>query len=158
MALEELIPLEMIPCINSKTSFKSTYAIINMKLTKLFNEVIAKVKKGILPDIEIHILVYSLRNVAFTEEIKGNAILLELSEHINQQFYGCDNQWSHNYILDKLQRLNNLIAHDIIINGSLIFYLENKIEWDLYSPIFIPLEILTPKTYYRSIYRESLLP
>ena len=87
----------------------------------------------------IHIAVYSLRNVAFTEEIKGNAILLELSEHINQQFYGYDNQWSHSYILDKLQRLNNLIAHDIIINGSLIFYLENKIEWDLDSPIYNPL-------------------
>ncbi len=109
MALEELIPLEMIPCINSKTSFKSTYTIINMKLTKLINEVIAKVKKEILPDIEIHILVYSLRNVAFTEEIKGNAILLELSEYINQQFKGYDNQWSHNYILDKLQRLNKII-------------------------------------------------
>ncbi len=140
MAMEELIPLEEIICVNSRVNVKSTYTIINMKLTKLFDEVIIKVEKGILPNIELHILAYCLRSVAFTDEIGGNAILLELSECITQQLYICDSQWSYNAILKKVKLLSNLIAHDIIINGSLIWHLNKKTEWDLYSPIYIPLE------------------
>ncbi len=37
--------------------------------------------------------------------------------------------------------LHYLITHDIIINGSLICYMNEKIEWELDSPIYSPLEI-----------------
>ncbi len=147
MALEELIMLETIS-VDSEVNVKSTYTIINMKLTKLFDEVLTEVEKGILPLLEMHILLYSLRNVAFVDEIESNIILLELKECINQQLYGRDRQWSCNAILNKLECLSVLIAHDIIINGSLICQLDREIEWDLYPPIYNPLETkLIPQQY-----------
>ena len=142
MALEELIALENIICVNSKVNLKATYTIINMKLTKLFEEVITEVEKGILPILEMKIPFYTLKNVVFSDEIEGNRILSELCECINQQLYACDSQWSCDIILGKIKVLHNLITHDIVINGSLIWYMNGKIEWELDSPIYTPLEII----------------
>jgi len=36
-----------------------------------------------------------------------------------------------------LKVLHNLITHDLIINGSLIWYMNEKIEWELDSPILV---------------------
>ena len=141
MALEELIPLENIICADSEVNLKTTFTIIDMKLTKLFEDVIIEVQKGFLPILEMHILVYTLRNVVFTDEFEGNRILFDLRKCLNQQLYTHDNRWSCDTILTKLKILHNLITHDIIINGSLIWYLNEEIEWRFDSPIFAPLEI-----------------
>ena len=141
MALEELISLENIICVDSKVNLKTTFTIIDMKLTKLFDDVIIEVQKGFLPILEMHILAYTLRSVVFMDEIEGNRILLELRKCLIQQLYTRESQWSCDAILTKLKILHNLITHDIIINGSLIWYLNEDIEWKLDSPIFAPLEI-----------------
>ena len=139
MALEELIPLEKIICVNPKAKLKATYTIINMKLTTLFDEVVTEVEKGILAILEIRILLHTIKNVAFSNEIEGNKILFELNECIIHQLYTFDGQWSCSAILDKLKALYKLIAHNIIINGSLIWHMNEKIEWDLYPLIYSPL-------------------
>lgn len=139
MALEELIPLEKIICVTLKTKLKATYTIINMKLTTLFDEVVTEVEKGILAILEIRILLHTIKNVAFSNEIEGNKILFELNECMNHQLYTYDSQWSCSAILDKLKALYKLIVHNIIINGSLIWHMNEKIEWDLYPLIYSPL-------------------
>ena len=93
MALEELISLENIICVNSKVNLKSTYTIINMRLTKLFDEVISEVEKGILPLLEMQILLYTLNNVVFSKEIEGTRILFELCKCLDHQLFTCDRQW-----------------------------------------------------------------
>ena len=120
---------------------KATYTIINMKLTKLFDEVISEVEKAFLPILEMKILFYTLKCVVFSDEGEGNRIISELCKCLNQYLYASDNQWSCDTILRMLKVLYNLITHDIIINGSLICYMNEKIEWELESPIYAPLEI-----------------
>ncbi len=140
MALEELIALENIICVNSKVNLKATYTILNMKLTKLFDEVITEVEKGILPLLEIRILFYTLKSVVFSNEIEGNRILFELCKCIDQHLFASDRQWCCDTIRNKILVLYNLITHDIIINGSLIWYMNEKVEWELESPIYCPLD------------------
>jgi len=140
MALEELISLENIICADSQVNLKTTYTILDMKLSKLFGDVIIEVEKGILPILEMEILFYTLKSVVFSDEIEGNRILFELSKCINQQLYTRDSRWSCETILNMLKILLNLITHNIIINGSLIWYMNEKIEWDLDSPIYTPMD------------------
>ena len=141
MALLELVPLEKVICVKSKVNLMATYTIINMKLTKLFDEVITEAEKGILPILEMHILLQSLKNVVFYDEIEGNGVLSELWKCLNQKLYTRGSPWSCEIILGKIKVLRNLIAHDIIINGSLIWYMNEEIKWELDSPIYVPLEI-----------------
>lgn len=61
-----------------------------MKLSKLFDEVINEVEKGILPILEMCILVYTLKSVVFSIEIEGNRIFFELCKYLNQQLYASD--------------------------------------------------------------------
>ena len=135
MALVELIPLEDVICENSKVNLKTTYTIINMKLTKLFEEVIPKVEKGILPILEMRILVHTLKDVVFSDEMVGNRFLFELCKCLHQ-----NDQWSYETILIILKIIRDLITHNLIINGSLINYMDEKIDWDLDPPICEPLE------------------
>ena len=90
MALEELIALENIICVNSKVNLKATYTIINMKLTKLFDEVISEVEKAFLPILEMKILFYTLKCVVFSDEGEGNRIISELCKCLNQYLYASD--------------------------------------------------------------------
>jgi len=61
-----------------------------MKLSILFDEVINEVEKGILPILEMSILVYTLKSVVFSIEIEGNRIFFELCKCLNQQLYASD--------------------------------------------------------------------
>ena len=140
MALEELISLENIICADSKVNLKTTYTILDMKLSKLFGDVIIEVEKGILPILEMQILTYTLRSVVFKDEIEGSGILIELCKCLKQKLYTHDSRWSLGTILTMLKTLRSLITHDIIINGSLIWYLNEIIDWKLDPPIFIPFE------------------
>ncbi len=91
--------------------------------------------------LEMHILLQSLKNVVFYDEIEGNGVLSELWKYLNQKLYTRGSPWSCEIILGKIKVLRNLIAHDIIINGSLIWYMNEEIKWELDSPIYVPLEI-----------------
>ncbi len=151
MILEELITLENIICINSKVNLKATYTIINMKLTKLFDEVITELEKGFLPILEMQILFYTLKNVVFSNEIEGNRILSELCKFQNHQLCASDRRWSCNTILSLLKVLHDLITHDIRLLLELKSFLCVKSRFILdYDKTLISIIILIKKQYKNS--------
>jgi len=115
-----------IVCIENVVDIQATYCIINLSLSDLIDEILQEAKKGFIQILELRILLQSLKFVPFTEERKGEQLLSELIEHIEDQ-----TEWNITYIVKKVVLLQQLILWDYIINGSLIIYHNNEIKWDI---------------------------
>jgi hypothetical protein len=137
MSLEELISIERIENYN-KSRIKETYSVDELNLSNLFVEVVDKVEKNILPILNMHILLYSLKFIPFTNEVKGLEIFEALKECMNYGHHRNSSQWCCKRIVHDLEKLCELIAYDYLIEGSLIVYYDYEIEWDLSVSIIPP--------------------
>ncbi|MBY8990137.1 MAG: hypothetical protein KGD58_05240 [Candidatus Lokiarchaeota archaeon] len=130
MSLEELVSLERIENFNN-IRLKETYLVYNLPLSKLFVEVLEELKKDIFPVLDIHILLYSLRFVPFTDEAEGLEAFKALKACLDKDLYGSPVQWTSTKICNNLEKLCELIVYEYFIEGSLIVYHNYEIEWDL---------------------------
>ncbi|MFX1531266.1 MAG: hypothetical protein ACFFBC_09145 [Promethearchaeota archaeon] len=137
MSLEELISIERIENYR-KSRIKETYSVDELNLSSLFIEVVDKVEKSNLPLLDMHILLYSLKFIPFTNEVEGLEIFETLKECMNYELHGKSSQWCCKRIAHELEKLCNLIAYDYLIEGSLIVYYNYEIEWDLSVSIIPP--------------------
>ncbi len=128
MSLEELISLERIENFNKKR-LKETYMVYNLPLSKLFVELLDKLKRDILPILDMHILLRALQSVPFTDEAKGIEIAETLSNWMSEELYG--KEVKCNEFANILGELNELILYDYAIKGSLMVYHDYNIDWDL---------------------------
>ncbi len=131
MSLEELISIERVELQATKERLKETYVVERLKLSKLFEEILKEVKKDILPLLDIEILLYVLKSVPFTNEVRGVQILEALNECLDYELYGKVGEWSCKTVANKLGQLKNLVLYDYLIEGSLIIYHSKDLEWDL---------------------------
>ena len=127
MSLDELISIERVEFERSR--IQETYSVDNLLLSRLFEELIKEVKKDILPILDMYILLQALQSVPFTDEAKGIKITENLSKWMNEELYG--KEVKCNEIVKKLRKLNELILYDYVIEGSLTFYHDYHIDWDL---------------------------
>lgn len=125
MSLEELISIERIETALSR--LQETYVIDDLLLSRLFNELCTELKKGILPLLDMHILLYVLTVVPFTDEAKGIKISEDLRNCVINELYG--KEITCRYVTKQLQRLQNLILYDYQIEGSLVVYHDYRIDW-----------------------------
>jgi len=130
MSLEELISLERIENFNKKR-LKETYMVYNLPLSKLFVELLDKLKRDILPILDMHILLYSLKFIPFTDEAEGVGIFEALKGCLEKKVYGKSTQWTCTKIYDNLEKLCELVVYEYFIEGSLFVYQDYEIEWDL---------------------------
>lgn len=137
MSLEELVSIERIENYN-KSRIKETYSVYELTLSSLFTEVVDKVEKSILPILDIHILLYSLKFIPFTNEVKGLEVFEALKECMNYELHRNSPQWCCKRINHELEKLCDLIAYDYLIEGSLIVYYDYEIEWDLSVSLIPP--------------------
>lgn len=131
MSLDELISIERVEFETSKERIQETYVMSTVPLSKLFKEVLKELKLGILPILNVKILLHTLKSIPFTDEIEGVYILENLNECMEDQLYGKSREWNCKTIITKIKELRKLILHDYQIEGSLKLYYDNQIEWDL---------------------------
>ena len=131
MSLEELISIERVELDLTKERLREIYDVSNLKLSKLFNEILREVRRGIIPLLDVEILIYSLESVPFSNEAKGLQLHEALKNCLENELYGKSSEWTCNLIADKLQKLMNLISYDYTIEGSAIVYSSNRPDWDL---------------------------
>jgi hypothetical protein len=127
MSLEELISIERIETALSR--LQETYVIDDLLLSRLFNELCTELKKGILPILDMHILLYVLTVVPFTDEAKGIKISEELRKCVNNELFG--KTVTCKYIAKQIQKLQNLIHYEYQIEGSLVVYQDYHFDWYL---------------------------
>lgn len=130
MSLEELVSLERIENFNN-IRLKETYLVYNLPLSKLFVEVLDELKKDIVPILDIHILLYSLKSIPFTNEAEGLEAFEVLKACMKKVLYGSSVQGTSIQICKNLEKLCELIVYEYFIEGSLIVYHDYEIEWDL---------------------------
>lgn len=126
-----MISIEHVEFKATKERIQETYVITNLTLSKLLKEVLSEIEKDILPLLNIEILLYTLKSVPFSNEAVGISILENLNDSMKYQLYGKSGEWNCKAIAYRLQKLRNLILYDYMIEGSLIVYRTNQIEWDL---------------------------
>lgn len=137
MSLEELISLERIENFNN-IRLKETYLVYNLPLSKLFVEVLDELKRNHIPILDIHILLYSLRNVPFTDEAEGLEASEALKACMEKELYGKPVQWTCMNMCNNIEKLCELIVYEYFIEGSLMVYQDYEIEWDLTVSISPP--------------------
>ena len=137
MSLEELICIETVQSSTANIELQSTYSIINLRMSTLFENVIRELEKGIITLLETHILLYSPRNVPFSDAIKGINLLDALTVCMEKQLYTTHSKWNCKVILNDLRRLKKLVLYDYEINGSLIVYEDGEIFWDVIVSIIL---------------------
>jgi hypothetical protein len=101
-------------------------------------EVVDKLEKNILPILNMHILLYSLKFIPFTNETKGIEIFESLKEFMSYELHENTSQRCCKRIAHELEKLSQLITYDFLIEGSLIVYHDYEIEWDLIVSIIPP--------------------
>ena len=125
MSLDELISIERIETAISR--LQETYVIEDLLLSRLFNELFTEIKRGILPILDMHIFLYALTMVPFTNEVKGMKISEELRQCVNNELFG--KGFKCRTILKQLQKLRNLILYEYRIEGSLVVYHDYHFDW-----------------------------
>jgi len=131
MSLEELVSIERIEFETSKERIQETYVVVDLKLSKLFKEILKELKKDILPLLDIEILLYALKSVPFTDEVVGAHLYEQLKECMLYQLYGKTGEWNCKKIGTCLKKLRSLVLYDYMVEGSLQLSYDDKIEWDL---------------------------
>ena len=81
MSIEELV------CIESIEDLQATYTILEVKMSKIFEEILRELKKGIIPILETRILLHVLKNEPFSNEMEGLNLLDGLTFCIEKKFY-----------------------------------------------------------------------
>ncbi|MHA1933057.1 MAG: hypothetical protein ACW96X_10975, partial [Promethearchaeota archaeon] len=119
MSLDELISIERVEFERSKERIQETYVIADLKLSKLFVEVIHEIDLDILPLLDIKILLYVLNSVPFTNEAEGVNIVEGLKGCIENQLYGKSPEWKCIIIANEIKRLRSLVKYDYVVEGSL---------------------------------------
>lgn len=137
MSLEELVSLERIENFNN-IRLKETYSVYNLPLSKLFVEVLDELKRNIIPTLDIHILLYSLRFVPFADEAEGLEAFKALKAGMDEDSYKKPVQWTCTKMCNNLEKLCELIVYEYFIDGSLMVYQDYEIEWDLTVSISPP--------------------
>ena len=137
MSLEELVCIEMIKSLTANIELQATYSIINLKVSKLFRDVLKELERGILPILETRVLLYALKNEPFSNELKGINLLDALTVCMEKQLYTTHPKWNCNVILRDLKKLKKLVLYEYEINGSLIAYDDGEIFWDLILSIIV---------------------
>ena len=132
MSLDELISIERIETALSR--LQETYVIEDLLLSRLFEELYVELKRGILPLLDMHILLYALTMVPFTNEVEGMKISEELRMCINNELYG--KEIKCRTILKQLQKLHDLILYEYRIEGSLVVYHDYHFDWDVDVHLF----------------------
>ncbi|MFX0000975.1 MAG: hypothetical protein ACFE9Q_12305 [Candidatus Hodarchaeota archaeon] len=125
ISLEELVFLENI------IDIRANYYVINLKLSKLFKEILKDGKNGIIPILETKMLLHSLINVPFRIENKGLQILKDLTNCMENHWYSSKNTWNCKSIFIQLKKLQNFVLNDYLISGSIVIYNDDYIQWDL---------------------------
>ena len=131
MSLDELISIERVEFQTTRQRIQETYVVNNLKLSKLFKEVLSEVKIDFLPILNVKMLLYVLKPIPFTNEVEGVRFLESLNNCMKFQLYGKSREWDCKTIATKVKKLRKLVLYDYSIEGSLKFYYDNQIEWDL---------------------------
>ncbi|KKN13172.1 hypothetical protein LCGC14_1009000 [marine sediment metagenome] len=131
MSLDELISIERVELNATKERIRETYDITTLMLSKLFREILLELRRDIIPLLDVEILLFSLKSVPFTNEVKGLKLLESLKGCLVNELYRKSNEWTCKSFTIKLQELMSLILYDYIIDGSIIVYRSNPTEWDL---------------------------
>ena len=77
----------------------------------------------------MHILLYALTVVPFTDEAKGIKISEDLRKYVNNELFG--KEITCKYIGKQIQKLQNLIHYEYQIEGSLVVYHDYHFDWYL---------------------------
>ena len=131
MSLEELICIETVQSSAANIELQATYSIINLRMSTLFEEVFKELEKDILPILETRILLHTLRNEPFSNELKGINLLDTLAVCMERQLYATHSKWNCKVMLKDLKKLQKLVLYEYEINGSLIIYDDGEIFWDV---------------------------
>ena len=137
VSLEELVCIEMVKSSTANIELQATYSIVNLKVSKLFKDVLKELERGVLPILETRVLLYALRNEPFSNEINGINLLDELTVCMEKQLYATHSKWNCRIILKDLKKLQNLVLYEYEINGSLIVYDDGEIFWDLIASVIV---------------------
>ena len=121
----------MVKSTTDNIELQATYTILNLKISKLFDDVLKELEKGILPILETRILLHCLRNIPFSNEIQGINLLDALVVCMEKELYATHLKWNCKVILKNIMRLQKLVLYDYDINGSLIAYDDGEIFWDV---------------------------
>ncbi len=131
MSLEELISIERVELFTTKERIRETYVIANLTLSKLFTEVLRNIEKSILSLLDLRILLRTLKDVPYTNEMEGVQIHESLTMCLKHELYAKLGGWNCKVIASKVKKLRNLILFDYLIEGSVIVFRSNQPEWDL---------------------------
>lgn len=123
------ISFKKLRCLKSIFENQSTYFILDLRLSKLFNEILRESEKGTIPILETRLLLRVLIDIPFLEKEKGMPILKDLTNCIENHWYSKQDEWNCKTILKQLKTLQNLIVDDYLIYGSFIIYSDNYVEW-----------------------------
>ncbi|MFX0154491.1 MAG: hypothetical protein ACFE9Q_08190 [Candidatus Hodarchaeota archaeon] len=118
-------------CIENIVDFQATYSILNLSLSTLIREILDKLKRGFIPILEIRIFLHALKSVPFADEPKGELLLHNLIDCVNNQWYLIKSVWTPAKIGEYVSKLQILILWDYKINRSLILYNDNEIKWEM---------------------------
>ncbi|MFX1391070.1 MAG: hypothetical protein ACFE9Z_13480 [Promethearchaeota archaeon] len=125
MSLIELI------CLQNIVEIESTFFIIDLKLSKLFKEILTKRIHGLIPTLEVRILFQVLIKISFTNEDLGRQILKDLTNCLVNHWYSENNLVNAKSIIAGIKKFQKLVLFNYKINGSFIKYDDDYILWDL---------------------------
>lgn len=125
------ISLEELVCLENVVNTHSTYFIIDLKLSKLFQEILKDGKRGVIPILETRVLLRTLLDIPFLEDNEGTLILKDLTNCMENHWYSLRNTWNCKTIVKGIAKLRKLISYDYLIYGSLVIHNDDHIKWDL---------------------------
>ena len=126
------IKLEGLICLENITDTQSTYLINNIKLSRLFNDILKEGRNGKIPILETRILLHSFTRVTFVNEREAKQILMDLTNCFENKWYSLQNVWNHKTIIKELKTLQRFIFNDYLLSGSIIIFDDDYIKWDLF--------------------------
>ncbi|MFW9972353.1 MAG: hypothetical protein ACFFDF_19360, partial [Candidatus Odinarchaeota archaeon] len=127
-------------CLKSIFKEQTTYFIINLKLSKLFNDILREAEKGKIPLLETRLLLHTLIDTPFLKKDKGTQILKDVTNCIENHWYSIEDTWNYKVILKQLKTLQKLIVSEFLIYGSFTIYNDDYIEWNTTSSLFVNRE------------------
>jgi hypothetical protein len=108
---------DAIVCIENIVDIQATYYVMNLPLSELIKDILEEIREGLLPILEIRIFLHSLRDVLFTNEMKGQRILEEVDNCIKNQLYVGQTEWTVGKLVKSIIELQRLILWDYRITG-----------------------------------------
>lgn len=139
------ISFDELICLENITNTQSTYFIIDLKLSKLFKEILKNCKNGIIPILETRLLLHTLINVPFSNEFEGAQILKDLTNCMENHWYSLKDTWNYKTIISKLRKLHKFVLYDYLLNGSLIMYNDEYIGWDVKISMLVDFNLTNNK-------------